>query len=674
MFGFNFELPANTASCITAGTLMPSPATIVFVADKTLYTGLVQHLDRCGYRLMILQSEADYLQAILALRPDIILLDQMPGNSKGFEVCQQLKQSADTAAIPVIFITDQMLADPQNSISAFQLGAVDYLNKSMSNTELQARIDIHLNLSAKQQKSDADNLQLLNSLNAQIATKTIPAANISRYEIIADNKMQRRGLDFLGLADNIPDLIVCYDVACRRTYLNRAYTEKINSSVEGIMGTTPLQNWVKNSSVTAEQYMRYLQRVIASAEVLEFMFDYEDSNGSSLFYSVVLSPDFDDAGAVIGVLAISRNITALHKMLDRLHKSENEFRTLAENSPEMIIRYDLNLDQIYHNPAYAHLNYTFPYLPRRKQASKLSDCLVSWQDYSSKLQQVIANGQSQHILLEWRALDGSMVSHDMHIVAEYAASGEVVSLLAMGHDVTQLKLSEQHLKESRAELRMLTIKREQAREQERKRIAREIHDELGQLLSVMRLGVSSLDLSFGEAIPYLHERVEKITNTIDHAILVARCLATRLRPAVLSAGIVYALEWMIEDYAENSHIDFKLSVSSGNFALEEERAVMVFRIVQESITNAVRHSAADRVEVALTCLEDSYEIEVRDNGIGFDTAKSVKRHSYGLVGMKERAMILGGVLEFSSECGLGTKIKLCIPMTKTTQEMNCGEH
>jgi PAS domain S-box-containing protein len=440
------------------------------------------------------------------------------------------------------------------------------------------------------------------------------------------------------------------------------------------MGTTPLQNWVKNSSVTAEQYMRYLQRVIASAEVLEFMFDYEDSNGSSLFYSVVLSPDFDDAGAVIGVLAISRNITALHKMLDRLHKSENEFRTLAENSPEMIIRYDLNLDQIYHNPAYADLNYTFPYLPRRKQASKLSDCLVSWQDYSSKLQQVIANGQSQHILLEWRALDGSMVSHDMHIVAEYAASGEVVSLLAMGHDVTQLKLSEQHLKESRAELRMLTIKREQAREQERKRIAREIHDELGQLLSVMRLGVSSLDLSFGEAIPYLHERVEKITTTIDHAILVARCLATRLRPAVLSAGIVYALEWMIEDYAENSHIDFKLSVSSGNFALEEERAVMVFRIVQESITNAVRHSAADRVEVALTCLEDSYEIEVRDNGIGFDTAKSVKRHSYGLVGMKERAMILGGVLEFSSECGLGTKIKLCIPMTKTTQEMNCGEH
>lgn len=669
MRDFNLELTTHQMGCTTSLVDMHPSATIVFLTDHALFTGLVQHLNHIGYHVIMMHGEADYLQRITALTPDMILLDEMSDHLSGFEICQQLKLNTYTSTIPVIFICSQLVVDAQSIISGFKLGGVDYLNKSMSNDEMQARINVHLDLKTRQQKLDTDNLLLLSSLNAQITAITTPISHTHGLKISQDNQTSQRGADFLELADNIPDLIVCYDTACRRTYLNRAYTERVGTPSESLIGKTPLDIWTIKSSVSADLYMSYLQRVLANAEVIEYLFDVTQPDSASLYYSAVLSPLYDNAGILIGVMAISRNITALHEILARLHKSENEFRTLAENSPEMIIRYDLNLNCIFNNPAYQNFNYAFPYLPWLQQTSKLKVCLVSWEDYSAILQQVILTGQSQQILLEWSGLDGNMVSHDMNIVAEYSTSGEMLSLLALGHDVTQLKISEKNLKESKAELRMLTIKREEAREQERKRIAREIHDELGQLLSVMRLGVSSLDMTFGDAIPYLHERVEKITDTIDHAILVARCLATRLRPAVLSAGIVYALEWMIEDYAENSSINFKLEVASGNFKLEEERAVMVFRIVQESITNAVRHSAADTVKISLSSIDDNYLIEVHDNGMGFNTAQSINRKSYGLVGMKERAMILGGILELSSESGLGTQIRLCFPKTKIAQEM-----
>ena len=224
--------------------------------------------------------------------------------------------------------------------------------------------------------------------------------------------------------------------------------------------------------------------------------------------------------------------------------------------------------------------------------------------------------------------------------------------------ITELKLSEQHLKESR----MLRRISEEAREEERKHIAREIHDELGQLLSVMRMSVSTLDLSFGEAIPDLHVRTEKIISTIDSAISVARGLATSLRPAVLNSGIVCALEWMVEDYAQGSDIDFQLNIATGDFELEESRAVMLFRIVQGCLTNVVRHAKAEIVEISLGIEGDFYTLEVQDNGVGFDPIKSVGRHSYGIVGMKERALLLGCTLGIVSELGVGTRVKLCIPI------------
>ncbi|MFZ2404449.1 MAG: response regulator [Methylobacter sp.] len=234
-------------------------------------------------------------------------------------------------------------------------------------------------------------------------------------------------------------------------------------------------------------------------------------------------------------------------------------------------------------------------------------------------------------------------------------------------EIAERRRTEQSLEESRTQLRTLTAKRDEAREDERKRIAREIHDELGQLLNVLRLNATTLDFRFGDANADLRTKAQSMVSTADRAILMVRNLATRLRPAVLSAGIVSALDWLVQEYAENTGIVCMLHKPDEDIPLDEDRAMLVFRIVQESLTNALRHSGANRIDITIGDDADMCEVEVRDNGKGFDPDSACKGNSLGIVGMRERALILGGDLDIVSEPGAGTVLTLRIPLAEFRQ-------
>jgi signal transduction histidine kinase len=153
-----------------------------------------------------------------------------------------------------------------------------------------------------------------------------------------------------------------------------------------------------------------------------------------------------------------------------------------------------------------------------------------------------------------------------------------------------------------------------------------------------------------------------MTNIVDLAIMIVRNLATRLRPAVLNAGIVSALESMTREYAQNTDIKCRLHILTRDVPLDEEQSIMVFRIVQESLTNVLRHSGATRVDIYLRRKGDVFELEINDNGDGFEMSNSIRRNSHGIAGMQERALILGGHLDIISEPGGGTILKLRVPL------------
>lgn len=228
-------------------------------------------------------------------------------------------------------------------------------------------------------------------------------------------------------------------------------------------------------------------------------------------------------------------------------------------------------------------------------------------------------------------------------------------------DITARKQAECELEESRAQLRGLAARTEEAREEERKRIAREVHDELGQILTGLQLNVTMLaDLCPGDAAP-LPELKQDTLNLTAQALSVARNVVAQLRPAALDMGIVVALEWLADNFASNTGIPCTAHIENSALQLDESRAIALLRIVQESLTNVARHAQAKQVDISLDKgANDYFVLKISDNGVGFDSSAK-KPASFGLLGIRERAFLLGGTASIDSRPGKGTRIEVRVP-------------
>ena len=208
-------------------------------------------------------------------------------------------------------------------------------------------------------------------------------------------------------------------------------------------------------------------------------------------------------------------------------------------------------------------------------------------------------------------------------------------------------------------------KREEAREDERKHIARELHDELGQHLSAIRLELSFVRMRWGAENPELREKVQSVQKSIDGVIHVVRDLVTRLRPVVLDMGISSALEWLVCEFRTSSQMKCELQIDEQVADLSPWQTSTVFRLVQESLTNIGRHARARTAQVTLQRQSDAYVLTVSDDGLGFDPTK-IGIKSLGLQGMRERAQMLDGQLDLRTRPGEGTNIVVTFPIHATT--------
>ncbi|WNV04537.1 PAS domain S-box protein [Candidatus Methylospira mobilis] len=347
-----------------------------------------------------------------------------------------------------------------------------------------------------------------------------------------------------------------------------------------------------------------------------------------------------------------------------LRESEQQFRTLAENSPDIIMRYDLECRRIYVNPAYVY-NTGISYDKAIGETPEEHWRIITnmpYKEYLAALRHVMDSGNTGKVMVEWQHPGtGELTSHDVQIVPEHGPDGEINGVFAIGHDISALKRTERQLQESHAMLRDLTRHREAAREEERHRIARELHDELGQLLMALRLNVNLLLMRFGKEDTLFKEATDNLLQLVDNTIQVTRDVSTALRPAVLDMGIVPALEWLTHEFFRQTGITCELNTSPDDFCTQEAQAIALFRIAQETLTNAARHAQASRVQVTLNCTADVCQLQVEDNGVGFDTLLPRKQQSYGLMGLRERAMAVGGELTVSSSAGSGTVVLVRIP-------------
>ncbi len=229
-------------------------------------------------------------------------------------------------------------------------------------------------------------------------------------------------------------------------------------------------------------------------------------------------------------------------------------------------------------------------------------------------------------------------------------------------DITANKQIELELGESRAQLRELSAHLESVREEEKARIAREVHDELGQVLTVLKLETSMCELAYADAQEGLRERLGNMKKLIAQLFQLVRDVATALRPPILDAGIGSAVEWQARRFEARTQIPCLVEVPENSPQLVDAKAIGLFRILQEALTNVMRHAQAHTVELQLLREGGELCLRIGDDGVGFDPLATRQGVSFGLVGMRERVLMLGGTLHIDSQPGEGTTLWIRVPL------------
>ncbi|MCK5573311.1 MAG: sensor histidine kinase [Bacteroidetes bacterium] len=231
--------------------------------------------------------------------------------------------------------------------------------------------------------------------------------------------------------------------------------------------------------------------------------------------------------------------------------------------------------------------------------------------------------------------------------------------IALKHEVLERQRVEKELKDSQEQLRNLSAHLEAAREGERKRIARDIHDDLGQALTTLKLDLSLLREEVQGQSPHVVQKLHGMSQLVDATIRSVKRLITELRPRLLDdLGLPAAIEWQAEEFQKRTGIPLNLSIYPEEIILDADRSTALFRIFQETLVNVARHAEASSVWANLTEIDGVVELEVRDDGKGISDDQINDPRSYGLIGIRERAYSWGGEVDISGSPTSGTRVRV----------------
>lgn len=390
-----------------------------------------------------------------------------------------------------------------------------------------------------------------------------------------------------------------------------------------------------------------------------------------------------ESGDELGRLALRVNVMAdrLQASTVCLRASERKYRSIVENALDGIFLLDQNgqLDEA--NPAMAQL-LGYRDVPDliETAASAPHKQPFSADQIAALLDILRMRGEIMGLEMELKRLDGTPIWVQLNargvtgddgslrglegLLTDMTARKHAVESLRRHRDQLELevgvrKRAELELLASREQLQQLSAHLEAIREEERKHIAMEVHDELGQLLTALKMDLSLLRMQLPAGSAAM-QKAEQMRDLVEQTIQIVRNVASHLRPAALNFGLASALEWLAGDFADHTHIPCHFNVTGAEPTFSDFRATALFRIAQESLTNVARHAGASRVDVTLANTEAGVELTVCDNGRGFDMVAARAGYSYGLQGMAERARLIDAKLLIESTPDSGSVVRLFV--------------
>lgn len=361
-----------------------------------------------------------------------------------------------------------------------------------------------------------------------------------------------------------------------------------------------------------------------------------------------------------GLSIYIRDITIRKKALLELNASEEKYRLFFENSMDGILLTDGKGHIFSANKAATEIfGMSEEEICRGGRTAILDESDPNWPTFFETRNRV---GKAQGELRHFRK-DGSTFLAEITSVKFKTAAGEEQTNTII-RDITERKRAEEDLNDSYQQIRRLTAYLQKVREDERANIAREIHDELGQQLTVMKMDITWMKKKVKAGIlEPLPEKMDEVLEIIDGTVSSVRRIATDLRPSLLDdIGLIAAIEWEADKFAKRTGIKVNLSKSE-SVTLPTEYVTGLFRILQESLTNIIRHASATQVDIHLKNQNNEFILCIEDNGSGFDMNAVAGKKTLGLLGIKERSAMMQGVFTINSEPLKGTKLEVRVPLS-----------
>ncbi len=356
-----------------------------------------------------------------------------------------------------------------------------------------------------------------------------------------------------------------------------------------------------------------------------------------------------------------------HKVEKRIRHSEEKYRLLVENMSEGLIKTDKNGVVTFLNTSFIEKHGFSPAEILGRNAADFMD-EKSQKEFKNQLSLRKKSIRSAYELT-LNKKDGSKLMVLVSPWPIYDSKGKYKETIAVVTDITELRLTQKELRKAHEDLQNLSAHLQSVKEEESKRIAREIHDKLSQALTVLKMDLSWVARKAPkEKKPHkmVAHKIKSMMRLIDNTILAVQRISSELRPGLLDdLGLVPAVEWQAQEFEEHTKIPCKLNINCEDESFGPEISTALFRIFQEVLTNVIRHAHATRVNVSLSkhaSKSPSLELIVKDNGRGIAEDKVKSPMSYGIVGIRERLRRFDGTLEITGVAGKGTTLKVTLPL------------
>ncbi|MDD2701458.1 MAG: PAS domain S-box protein [Sideroxydans sp.] len=477
---------------------------------------------------------------------------------------------------------------------------------------------------------------------------------------LVEAKLDNERIRLQTLVQTMPELVWLKD--CEGSYLgcNPQFERFFGAREHDIVGKTDYDFVDKELA----DFFRQKDRAAMAAggpTVNEEWITYADS-GERVLLETIKTPIRDDAGTLIGVMGIGRDITARKQAEEELRFKNTLLTTEHEVSIEGLLVVDDEARVISHNRRFCKL-------------WGVSEEIVSAGDGEEVLQKMLVHMAEPDVFVDkinelFKHHDathrGEIDLQDGRVYEYYttpmiSARQEYYGRIWYFRDITEQKQAAKELARSYAKLQRLSLRIENTRSDERARIALNLHDEMGAMLAAMKMRVAWLASKLPVEMTQLKEEAAQISELVSGGIQTMHDIVSQLRPELLSdEGLAAAIGGYVKKFRKHTKLECNLILPDNEFKLDEDQSVTLFRILQESWNNVVKHAQAGRGDIVFTEQSKSLSMLVKDNGVGFD-ADFQKDQAYGLLGIRERALMVGGKARITSKPGKGTRVSISLP-------------